>query len=99
MVKEGQVPKQEISQEMLLKRLRRIEGQVRGIERMLVDGRDCESLITQLAAVRSAIESVGGLVLNNYMQLCFHKGDEDESASIDSLARVIAIWGRVRVGD
>ena len=46
---------QEISQEMLLKRLRRIEGQIRGIEKMIVDGRDCESLITQLAAVRSAV--------------------------------------------
>jgi len=89
----------EISQEMLLKRLRRIEGQVRGIEKMIAAGRDCESLITQLAAVRSAVETVGALILNNYMKLCFRKGAESESASIDSLARVVAIWGRVRVGD
>ncbi len=41
-----------VSQELLLKRLKRIEGQVRGIQRMIADGRDCESLITQLAAVR-----------------------------------------------
>jgi len=90
---------QKISQEMLLKRLRRIEGQIRGIEKMIVDGRDCEILITQLAAVRSAIESVGALVLNNYMKLCFRQGAESESTSIDSLARVVAIWGRVRVGE
>ena len=90
---------EEISQEVLLKRLRRIEGQVRGIEKMIVDGRDCESMLTQLAAVRSAIESVGALMLNNYMKLCFRKGAETESASVDSLARAIAIWGRVRVGD
>jgi len=90
---------QEISQEMLLKRLRRIEGQVRGIEKMVVDGRDCESLVTQLAAVRSAVESVGALVLNNYMKLCFSKDTGTEAANIDSLARVVAIWGRVRVGD
>ena len=94
--KEG---KEDVSQEMLLKRLRRIEGQVRGIEKMIVDGRDCESLVTQLAALRSAVESVGALVLNNYMKLCFRKGVETESDSIDSLARAIAIWGRVRVGD
>ena len=91
--------KEEKSQEMLLKRLRRIEGQVRGIEKMIADGRDCESLVTQLAAVRSAIESVGALVLNNYMKLCFRRGAESESASIDSLARAVAIWGRVHVGD
>ena len=93
------VERDEMTKEMLLKRLRRIEGQVRGLEKMIIDDRDCESLVTQLAAVRSAIESVGSVVLNNYMKLCFRKGAESESASIDSLARVVAIWGRVRVGD
>ena len=88
-----------VSAEMLVKRLKRIEGQVRGIEKMIVDGRDCESLVTQLAAVRSAIESVGALVLSNYMKLCFRKDTDNEAASIDSLARAVAIWGRVRVGD
>ena len=89
----------EVSQETLLKRLRRIEGQVRGIEKMIADGRDCESLITQLAAVRSAIESAGAQVLNNYMKLCFRKDTENEAATIDSLARSVAVWGGVRVGD
>ncbi|MBC8276503.1 MAG: metal-sensitive transcriptional regulator [Chloroflexi bacterium] len=91
--------KQEVSQQMLLKRLKRIEGQVRGIEKMVIDGRDCESLVTQLAALRSAIESVGALVLNNYMKLCFRQDSKAESGNVDSLARAIAIWGRVRVGD
>lgn len=91
--------KVEASQEVLLKRMRRIEGQVRGVEKMIADGRDCESLVTQLAALRSAIESAGALVLNNYMKLCFNKDSESQSTSIDSLARSIAIWGGVRVGD
>ena len=93
------VERDEMTKGMLLKRLRRIEGQVRGLEKMIIDDRDCESLVTQLAAVRSAVESVGALVLNNYMKLCFREGAETESGSIDSLARAIAIWGRVRVGD
>jgi len=88
-----------VSQELLLKRLKRIEGQVRGIEKMIVAGRDCESLITQLAAVRSAVEGVGALMLNNYVKLCFSKGDQKDKTGVDSLARVVAIWGRVRVGD
>ena len=91
--------KENVSQEVLRKRLKRIEGQVRGIEKMVADGRDCESLITQLAAVRSAIESVGALVLNNYMQLCFRKEAGSEKDNVDALARVVAIWGRVRVGE
>ena len=93
------VERDEVTKGMLLKRLRRIEGQVRGLEKMITDDRDCESLVTQLAAVRSAIESVGALVLNNYMKICFRKDIETELDNIDSLARVISIWGRVRVGD
>ena len=88
-----------ISQEVLLNRLKRIEGQVRGLQKMIESGRDCESIIIQLSAVRSAIEGVGALVLNNYMTLCFREGTETEPSSIRSLARVVALWGRVRVGD
>ncbi len=90
---------QAVSEEMLLKRLKRIEGQVRGIEKMIEDGRDCQSIITQLAAVRSAIEGVGALLLNNYMKLCFREAAQGDSATIDSMARAVAIWGRVRVGE
>jgi len=88
----------EVSQEMLLKRLRRIEGQIRGIQKMIADDRDCVSLVIQLAAVRSGIEGVGALVLNNCMKLCFYKGP-DAANDIDSLARAVAIWGRVRGED
>ncbi|MBA7620008.1 hypothetical protein ES703_27350 [subsurface metagenome] len=90
---------QAVSQEMLVKRLKRIEGQIRGIQKMIQNDRDCESIITQLAATRSAIEGVGALLLNNYMKLCFRKGAQVDSANIDSLARAVAIWGRVRVGE
>lgn len=86
------------SKEVLLNRLKRVEGQIRGIERMIEDGRDCESIITQLGAVHAAIESVGGLMLRNYMKICF-KESAPECANIESLARAIAIWGRVHVGD
>jgi DNA-binding FrmR family transcriptional regulator len=90
--------KVEVSQETLLKRLRRIEGQIRGIQKMIAEDRDCVSIVTQLAAVRSGIEGMGALVLNNCMKLCFYKGPE-ATTDIDSLARAVAIWGRVRGGD
>lgn len=88
-----------ISQEILLKRLKRIEGQVRGIQKMIENGRDCENVIIQLTAVRSAIESVGALVLNNYMKFCARDIDAKESVELSSLARCVAIWGGVHVGD
>jgi DNA-binding FrmR family transcriptional regulator len=90
---------EEISKEALISRLKKIEGQTRGIQKMIEDSRDCESILTQLAAVRSAIESAGALLLNNYLKLCFTKGSDKEPADIDSLARALAIWGRVHVGD
>ncbi|HEY55173.1 MAG TPA: metal-sensitive transcriptional regulator [Dehalococcoidia bacterium] len=88
----------EVSQEALLKRLKRVEGQIRGIQKMIAEDRDCVSIVMQLAAVRSGIEGVGALVLNNCMKLCFYKGPE-ATTDIDSLARAVAIWGRVRGGD
>ena len=88
----------EISQDALLKRLRRIEGQIRGIEKMVADDRDCVSIVIQLAAVRSGIEGIGALILNNCMKLCFQKG-ADAVTDIHSLSRAIAVWGRVRGGD
>jgi DNA-binding FrmR family transcriptional regulator len=90
---------QEISKAMLISRLKKIEGQIRGIQKMLGDDRECESIVTQLVAVRSAIESVGSLVLNNYMKICFRKDGQTEEDSINSLARCVALWGRVHVGE
>lgn len=87
---------QEISREIVLKRLKKIEGQIRGLQKMVAEERDCESIITQLAAVRSAIDSAGALVMNNYMQLCFRPSNETDKNALTSLARVIAIWGRVK---
>ena len=87
-----------ISKDVLLNRLKRVEGQVRGIERMIEEGRDCESIITQLGAVRSAIEGIGALLLSNYTRICFGK-ETPECADMESLARAIAIWGRLHFGD
>jgi len=85
----------DVSREALIKRLKIIEGQVRGIEKMIMEERDCVSLVIQLAAVRSGIEGVGALVLNNCMKLCFYRGP-DAATEIDSLSKAVAIWGRVR---
>jgi DNA-binding FrmR family transcriptional regulator len=43
----------------LAMRLVRIEGQVRGVQRMLADGRDCTDILTQLNAIKAAVSSVG----------------------------------------
>lgn len=45
--------------EDLMKRMKRIEGQARGIQRMLDEGEECENILTQLAAMKSALHRVG----------------------------------------
>jgi DNA-binding FrmR family transcriptional regulator len=87
-----------IPKDMLQKRLKRLEGQLRGIQKMIAEDRDCVSIVVQLAAVRSGVEGVGALVLNNCMKLCFSQAP-DAGADIDSLTRAMAIWGRVRSGE
>jgi DNA-binding FrmR family transcriptional regulator len=51
-------------------RLRRIEGQVRGIARMLDEQRPCMEVLEQIASVQAALRGVGKTVLRNYLQRC-----------------------------
>lgn len=60
----------EKDKEALLKRLKRIEGQVKGIQKMIEEDRYCNDILIQIAAVRSAINKVGGLVLENHLKGC-----------------------------
>jgi len=91
--------KTEVSREAILKRLKRIEGQVRGLHKMVAEERECESIVTQLAAVRSAVDSVGALVLNNFIKICTPKGGAAEPGVFESMVRVVGVWGRVRLGE
>ena len=54
----------------LIKRLHRIEGQVRGIERMVEDERYCIDVITQVSAVTTALESLAFRILDDHVQHC-----------------------------
>ena len=58
------------AQKRLTLRLRRIEGQVRGLERMVVEPRLCVELLTQIAAVQSALKGVGDEILHFHVRHC-----------------------------
>jgi DNA-binding FrmR family transcriptional regulator len=69
----------------LVNRLHRIEGQVRGIERMLEDDRYCIDILTQIAAVSTALESVAFRILDDHVNHCvagaLASGDPEEAAT------------------
>ena len=54
----------------LIKRLHRIEGQVRGVERMVEENRYCIDILTQIAAVSTALESLGQKLLDDHVRHC-----------------------------
>ncbi|MBE0428566.1 MAG: metal-sensitive transcriptional regulator [Thermoleophilia bacterium] len=56
--------------EKALNRLRRIEGQVRGLQRMISEDKRCEDVLTQLAATRAALDRVGVFLISNRMKEC-----------------------------
>jgi DNA-binding FrmR family transcriptional regulator len=56
--------------EALVKRLHRIEGQVRGIERMVSEDRYCIDILTQIGAVTTALESLGFRILDEHVKHC-----------------------------
>ncbi|MGH3007126.1 MAG: metal-sensitive transcriptional regulator [Gaiellaceae bacterium] len=68
----------------LVKRLHRIEGQVRGIERMVEDERYCIDVLTQIGAVTTALESVAFKILDDHVSHCVSgalaSGDADVAA-------------------
>ena len=70
--------KMETSKDDILKRLRRIEGQIKGIHKMIDTEKPCTEVLIQVAAVKAAIGKVGGLVLENYSKNCIRKAIQNE---------------------
>ena len=76
---------------LLVKRLHRIEGQVRGIERMVEEDRYCIDILTQIAAVETALEQVGAKLLEGYVTHCVRDAiaSGDESAANEKTAELL----------
>ncbi|RLC98875.1 MAG: hypothetical protein DRI46_10565 [Chloroflexi bacterium] len=66
------------TKEKLIKRLRRIEGQLRGVQSMLDEERDCREIMQQLSAVSSAVKSTSRKFFEDYAALCLAEMDRDQ---------------------
>jgi len=69
----------------VLLRLRRIEGQIRGLQRMVEEGVPCADVLTQVAAATAAMKKVGTVVVKTYMEECLDKTEEKKGASRGAL--------------
>ena len=87
--------------EALVKRLHRIEGQVRGIERMVEEDRYCIDILTQISAVTTALESLGFKILDEHVRHCvagaLSSGDVDDAhAKTEELLEAVQRFARTR---
>lgn len=75
----------------ILKRLRRIEGQVKGIQKMIEDEKRCTDILTQVAAVRAAVNKVGSLILEKHSMTCIENAEslEDKKKALSELTRTM----------
>ena len=77
--------------DQIVKRLHRIEGQVRGIERMVDEDRYCIDILTQIAAVKTALEQVGARLLEDHVTHCVRDAlaSGDEHAADEKTAELL----------
>ncbi len=62
----------------VINRIRRAQGQLGGVLRMLEEGRDCEDVVTQLAAVSRALDRAGFAIVASGLQQCLSRGDDGD---------------------
>ena len=77
--------------ERLTARLRKVEGQVRGVERMIEDDRYCIDVLTQISAVQAALDKVALALLEQHVSHCVAGASGDErAAKLDELNAAVA---------
>ncbi len=82
------------SKDQLQKRLARVEGQVRGISRMVEDDRYCIDILTQINAVRAALDKVALGLLDGHARHCMHEGAREGRAD-EMATELMAAVGRL----
>ncbi|MGE5371969.1 MAG: metal-sensitive transcriptional regulator [Solirubrobacterales bacterium] len=66
----------EVQRKNVLSRLRKIEGQVKGIQRMIEEDADCAEILNQVSAVKAAVNQVGVLIFKKYARECILESNE-----------------------
>ena len=85
---------EEVNNSVILERLKKIEGQARGIIRMVEEGRYCIDILTQTRAIASAVKKVEEMILQRHLATCVSqsmqsKDEKDKAQKIDEIMEVI----------
>lgn len=89
MSKTASKPQDNIENRMLvLNRLKRLEGQVRGLQKMVEEGRECREVLTLLAGIKSALDATGDVIFEAYLEECqasLSRGKADTKAIAEAV--------------
>ena len=83
------------TKDQLLNRLRRVEGQVRGLQGMVEDDRWCPDILQQIAAVRAALDKVALGLAQGHVQHCMSAGTEDPKRRDEMTQELMQALGRL----
>ena len=72
----------------VINRLKRAQGQLAGVLRMLEEGRDCEDIVTQLSAVSKALDRAGFAIIATGMRQCLVRADGQETLHVERLEKL-----------
>lgn len=81
----------QLDSKMIIHRLKRAEGQLRGIQTMVEEQQECVDIITQLSAVRSSVDRLMGLILAENLKHCLEQPDENQSIQKEKLDKAIKL--------
>jgi DNA-binding FrmR family transcriptional regulator len=93
-LRRGHIPME--TREALTRRLKRIEGQVRGLQKMIDEERYCADVLVQIASAQEALSGVGRILLQNHLEHCvtdaIKGGDPAESERV--VSELMSLWTR-----
>src|SRR5699024_6232996 len=73
--------------QQLKNRLKRVEGQIKGVLRMMEEGKDCKEVITQLSASRSAMDRTIGVIVSSNLIECIQEKNEEDNRTEEELIK------------
>lgn len=75
----------------VINRLKRIEGQIKGVLGMMEQGNDCRAIVTQLSAARNAIDRTMGVIVSTNLEQCVRENVEKGESSGDSVKEAVEL--------
>ncbi len=80
----------DIDKKRILDRLKRVEGQIRGIQRLIEEDKPCVDVLTQVAAATSAMKKTGGAIVSAHMKKCLNESDGASGKNREEFSRALS---------